>query len=105
MERSDERHDDGFDSLADATGMDRPDEQAAMRSNRDVSDEEAEDAPTGDEETAIEGAAGMAATQRSWGATATEIEGGAGTHVPAQGDEHMPDTPDERLDSSDPRGY
>jgi hypothetical protein len=105
MNRRDEPNDDGFDSLADATGMDEPAGRPAMESGRDVSDESAEDEATGDEKTAIEGAAGLAATHRGFGATSTDIEGGAGTHVPAEGDEHMTDAPDERKDSSDPRGY
>ena len=109
MERTDDRSDDpgrsGFDSLADATGIEESADRSAMDAQHDVSEPEAEDAPTGDEETAIEGAAGLAASHRAWGGMPTDIEGGAGTHVPAEGDEHMPSTPDERKDSSDPRGY
>ena len=97
--------DSGLDSLEDATGMNRPDDQEPMRPGRDVSDAAAEDEATGDEKTAIEGASGLGATHEAWGATPTGVEGGAGTHVPAEGDEHMDDAPDERKDSSDPRGY
>ena len=105
MDRHDEEHDTGFDSLADATGMDRSDDREPMRSGRDVSGEAAEDEAGGGEKTAIEGVAGLGATHETWGATPTGVEGGAGTHVPAEGDEHMDDAPDERRDSSDPRGY
>lgn len=107
MDRHDEARDDetGFDSLGDATGMDRSDEQSAMQSGRDASDPAAGDEAGGGEKTAIEGAAGLGATHRTWGGTPTGVEGGAGTHVPAEGDEHMDDAPDERKDSSDPRGY
>lgn len=112
MNRHDERprqggdeRDSGLDSLEDATGMNRPDDREPMRPGRDVSDAAAEDEATGDEKTAIEGAAGLGATYEAWGATSTGVEGGAGTHVPAEGDEHMDEAPDERKDSSDPRGY
>ena len=105
MDRHDEPNDDGFESLGDATGMDERNSRPAMDSGGDVSDEAAEDEAGGDEKTAIEGAAGLAATHRGFGGTSTDIEGGAGTHVPAEGDEHMTDAPDERKDSSDPRGY
>lgn len=112
MNPHDERPPDGereressLDSLKDATGMNRPDDRGPMRPGRDVSDAAAEEEATGDEKTAIEGAAGLGATHEAWGATPTGVEGGAGTHVPAEGDEHMEDAPDERKDSSDPRGY
>jgi hypothetical protein len=105
MDRQDEPNDDGFESLGDATGMEAENDQKAMNPGRDVSDEAAEDEAGGDEKTAIEGAAGLGATNRGFGGMAADIEGGAGTHVPAEGDEHMTDAPDERKDSSDPRGY
>ncbi len=105
MDRRNEPNDDGFESLGDATGMDGPNDQPAMNPGHDVSDEKAVDEARGDEKTAIEGAAGLAATHRGFGAAPTNIEGGIGTHVPAEGDEHMTDAPDERKDSSDPRGY
>ena len=105
MDRRDEPNDDGFDSLAGAAGMDEPNAQPAMNPGHDVSDEATEDEAGGDEKTAIEGAAGLAATHRGFGAAPTNIQGGAGTHVPAEGDEHMANAPDERRDSSDPRGY
>jgi hypothetical protein len=105
MNRRDEPNDDGFDSLADATGMDEPAGRPAMESGNDEADDSAEDEATGDERTAIEGAAGLAATHRGFGGTSTDIEGGAGTNVPAEDDEQMTDAPDERKDSTDPRGY
>lgn len=82
--------------------MDRPDELAAMESG----DEEArEDQASGDEKTAVEGASGVAATNRAFGGTAN-IPGGIGTHVPADEDEHMDaPAPEESEDSTDPRGY
>lgn len=105
-QHDDERESDtGFDSLEDATGMDRPDERSPIQSGRDVEDAGDPDEASGDEKTAVEGAAGLGATQETWGGTPTGVEGGAGTHVPAEGDEHRPDAPDERRDSSDPRGY
>jgi hypothetical protein len=105
MDRQNEPNDDGIESLGDATGMEAENDQSVMNPGHDVSDEKAEDEAGGDEKTAIEGAAGLAATHRSFGAMTADIQGGAGTHVPAEGDEHMTDAPDERKDSSDPRGY
>lgn len=105
MNRHDEERESGVESLKNATGMERPDEQEPMRPGHDVSDEHAEDEASGDEKAAIEGAAGLGATHKTWGGTPTGAEGGAGTHVPAEGDEHMDDAPEERKDRSDPRGY
>ena len=104
MDRPGADNDDGFESLGDATGNEAPNAQEPMNPGHDVSDEAVEE-PAGDEKTAIEGAAGLAATHRGFGAAPTNIQGGAGTHVPAEGDEHMANAPDERRDSSDPRGY
>lgn len=105
MERDRDEKDSGIDSLAEGTGLDQPDDVEAMRPGRDVSDAGVADEATGDEKTAVEGAAGLGATHRAWGGAPTNVEGGIGTHVPAEGDEHMTDAPDERTDSSDPRGY
>lgn len=104
MDRHEQERESGIDSLEDATGMERRDEREPMRPGHDVSDEQAEEEAGGDEKTAIEGAAGLGATHQAWGATPTGVEGGAGTHVPAEGDEHMDDAPRERKDRSDPRG-
>ena len=88
--------------LADATGMERPDEVPAMEPGVD---ESRRDEATGDEKTAVEGAAGIGATQRAFGGGAVNAAGGIGTHVPADEDEHMDAGVDESKDSSDPRGY
>lgn len=88
--------------LADATGLERPDELPAMEGG----DEESREAEaSGDEKTAVEGAAGIAATHRAFGGGAVNAAGGIGTHVPADEDEHMEPGVDESKDSSDPRGY
>ncbi len=105
MDRDETERETGFASLRDATGVEPDDERSPMDPGHDVSDPEAEEEATGDEKTAIEGAAGLGATHETWGATPTGVEGGAGTHVPAEGDEHMDDAPEERKDRSDPRGY
>ena len=103
MERDrDERT--GFDSLADGTGMDRPADQPAMPSGK-VDPSTEHDEATGDEKTAVEGVAGIGALNQAWGGTPTNAEGGVGTHVPTDGDEHARSVPDESKDSSDPRGY
>lgn len=104
-ERKQDEKESGLDSLAKGTGMDRSDDVSAMRPGRDVSDADAAGEATGDEKTAVEGAAGLGATHAAWGGAPTNVEGGIGTHVPADADEHMQDAPDERTDSSDPRGY
>ena len=68
-------------------------------------EESRRDEATGDEKTAVEGAAGIGATQRAFGGGAMNAAGGIGTHVPADEDEHMDAGVDESKDSSDPRGY
>lgn len=88
--------------LADATGMERPDDLPAMEPG---DDESRRDEATGDEKTALEGAAGIAATNRAFGGGALNAAGGIGTHVPTDEDEHMDGGVDESKDSSDPRGY
>ena len=88
--------------LADATGMERPDDLPAMEAG---DDESRRDEATGDEKTALEGAAGIAATHRAFGGGAVNAAGGIGTHVPTDEDEHMDGGVDESKDSTDPRGY
>ena len=88
--------------LADATGMERPDDLPAMEAG---DDESRRDEATGDEKTALEGAAGLAATHRAFGGGALNAAGGIGTHVPTDEDEHMDGGVHESKDSSDPRGY
>lgn len=88
--------------LADATGMERPDDLPAMEAG---DDESRRDEATGDEKTALEGAAGIAATHRAFGGGALNAAGGIGTHVPTDEDEHMDGGVDESKDSTDPRGY
>jgi hypothetical protein len=88
--------------LADATGMERPDDLPAMEPG---DDESRRDEAGGDEKTALEGASGIAATQRAFGGGAMNSAGGIGTHVPTDEDEHMDAGVDESKDSSDPRGY
>lgn len=105
MDRSDDERDSGIDALKDATGMEGGDDESPMASGRDVSDERAAEEAGGDERTAIEGAAGLAATQRGWGATPTGVEGGAGTNVPPEGDDELASAEEPRTKSSDPRGY
>lgn len=106
---SDQRSNEGADMeredrpLADGTGMDREDDLPAMRPG----DEESRtDEASGAEKTAVEGAAGIAATQRAFGGGAANAAGGIGTHVPTDEDEHM-STPSGADDSgaTDPRGY
>ena len=87
--------------LADATGLERPNELPAMESGDEQS---RKDEATGDEKTAIEGAAGNAAIQRGFGGQ-TGVPGGIGTHVPADEDAHMDAGVNESGDSTDPRGY
>lgn len=87
--------------LADATGMDRPEELPAM----EPGDEESRtDEATGDEKTAVEGASGIAATHRAFGGGTANTAGGIGTHVPTDEDEHM-QVGEEGDSSTDPRGY
>ncbi|HEX2883175.1 MAG TPA: hypothetical protein VHQ42_01250 [Candidatus Limnocylindria bacterium] len=101
MERDiDERA--GKDSLPDGAGMERPNELPAMESG---DPESREDEATGDEKTAIEGAAGIAATHRAFGGGADEATGGIGTRVPTDDDAHMDADRDEAEGSTDPRGY
>ncbi len=88
--------------LADATGMERPDDLPAMEAG---DDESRRDEATGDEKTALEGAAGIAATNRAFGGGALNAAGGIGTHVPTDEDEHMDGGVHESKDSTDPRGY
>lgn len=88
--------------LADATGMERPDDLPAMEAG---DDESRRDEATGDEKTALEGAAGIAATHRAFGGGALNAAGGIGTHVPTDEDEHMDGGVHESKDSTDPRGY
>jgi hypothetical protein len=105
-EQSEERS--GFDTLADATGMDRPNELPAMGSGDDAPPDEH---AGGGEKTAVEGAAGLGAMNRQYGGGPTNVPGGIGTHVPADEDEHVRDDPsdsaagDRTTDSTDPRGY
>jgi hypothetical protein len=89
--------------LADATGMDRPDELPAMRPG---DEESRHDDATGDETTAVEGAAGVAAAHRTFGGQMPGAVAGAGTHVPADGDadEHGATEDEGGRDSTDPRG-
>ncbi len=94
----------GFDSLADGTGMDRRDDEPAMSSGK-VDPSAENDEATGDEKTAVEGVAGIGALNQAWGGPPTNAEGGAGTHVPTDDDQHTRAVPDESKDSSDPRGY
>lgn len=92
-------------TIADATGMDRPDDEPAMPAAKDLTDDEAE--ASGDEKTVTEGLSGVAATHRAFGGGALNAAGGIGTHVPADEDEHVT-TGDGEADtegSSDPRGY
>ncbi|HJP71176.1 MAG TPA: hypothetical protein VJ975_05610 [Candidatus Limnocylindria bacterium] len=88
--------------LADATGMERPDDLPAMEAGDDESRREE---ATGDEKTALEGASGIAATHRAFGGGAINAAGGIGTDVPTDEDEHMDAGVDESKDSTDPRGY
>lgn len=94
----------GFDSLADATGMDEREERPAMSSGSDAPAGETDEA-TGDERTAVEGAAADGALNAGWGGIPTRVPGGAMTDVPAEEDEAGAGAPDERKDTSDPRGY
>lgn len=88
--------------LADATGMERPDDLPAMEAGDDESRREE---ATGDEKTALEGASGIAATHRAFGGGAVNAAGGIGTDVPTDEDEQMDAGVDESKDSTDPRGY
>jgi hypothetical protein len=106
MDRHDERDNEtGFDSLGDATGMDAPDAVSPMEPADDSDRPDAEEGAGGDERTAIEGAAGLGATHRGFGATPADIEGGAGTNVPPEDDEESGARAPEDRDSTDPRGY
>lgn len=88
--------------LADATGMERPDELPAMESG----DEESRtDEASGAEKTAVEGASGIAAIHRGFGGGTANTAGGIGTHVPADEDEHMDVGEGEDEGTTDPRGY
>jgi hypothetical protein len=98
MERRDHE-----DTIADATGMERPDDAPAMPAAKDLDD--AHEA-SGDEHTAIEGMSGIAATHRAFGGGSVGRAGGIGTHVPADEDDHPRDTePGDADASTDPRGY
>ena len=88
--------------LADATGLERPDELPAMEAG---DDESRRDEASGDEKTALEGASGIAATHRAFGGGSMNRAGGIGTDVPTDEDEEMSARVDESKDSTDPRGY
>ena len=91
-----ERHEGTEDApLADGTGMERPNDLPAMESG---DEESREPEAGGDEKTAVEGASGIAATHRSFGAGSITATGGIGTDVPTDEDE-------ETSGSTDPRGY
>ncbi|MDQ2689996.1 MAG: hypothetical protein M3Y29_06955 [Chloroflexota bacterium] len=87
--------------LADATGLDRPEDLPAMESG---DEESREPEASGGEKTAVEGAAAHAAVQRGFGGQ-TGVPGGIGSHVPADEDEHMDAGVGEGEESTDPRGY
>jgi hypothetical protein len=92
-------------TIADATGMERPDDEPAMAPAKELTDAEAE--ATGGEKTLTEGMSGVAATHRAFGGGAVNAAGGIGTHVPADEDEHVTrgDESEDPGGSSDPRGY
>ena len=97
-----------MDTLKDAVGMDSANDEPAMTSgDPETTDAQVagdEDAASGDEpvagggeKTEVEGLAGLGATNRAFGGSPPQVEGGIGTDVPA--------ADEERNDSSDPRGY
>jgi hypothetical protein len=91
-----DRREDAEDTpLADGTGMERPNDLPAMESG-DAESRRPE--ASGDEKTAVEGASGLGATNRAFGAGSITATGGIGTNVPTDEDEAM-------NDSTDPRGY
>ena len=104
MDRSDREHETDS-TVADATGMERSDDEPAMPAAKELTDDEAE--AGGDEKTVTEGMSGVAATHRAFGGGAVNAAGGIGTHVPADEDEHVTrgDEEPDTEGSSDPRGY
>jgi hypothetical protein len=104
VNRSD--HDENPDApIADATGMERSDDEPAMPAAKELTDGQAE--ATGDEKTAAEGLSGIAATHRAFGGGTANSAGGIATHVPVDEDEHVTrgDGDDEADGPTDPRGY
>jgi hypothetical protein len=104
MDRSDRERDTDA-TIADATGMERSDDEPAMPPAKELADGEAE--ATGGEKTEVEGMSGVAATHRAFGGGTAGSAGGIGTHVPTDEDEHVtrPGDRQESEDATDPRGY
>lgn len=97
-----------MDTIKDATGMDTSNDVPAMTSGDErttdaqlAGDDEARHAEEpeaeGGEKTEIEGMAGLGATNRAFGGRPPQVQGGAGTDVPA--------ADEEKEGSLDPRGY